>query len=199
MKENFMKSADNLVRKNYPNYNDEKIEVILYGLEAIYLMITKMIIITLISIVLGIFKEYVIVLLVFNSVRITGFGLHASKSNICLFSSALVFLIVPYICSMIYLNTITKLILGSLCIIMFILYAPSDTEKRPIINPKRRLFYKISTTIIAIILTICSIIVSEEFLANAFLFGMIIEVFLIHPLVYKIFNLSYNNYKKIID
>lgn len=199
MKNKIIKSANNLLRKTYPNYDDEKIEVIIYGLEAIYLMITKMIIITFISIILGIFKEYIIVLLVFNSVRITGFGLHASKSNICLFSSALIFLIVPYLCSMIYLNTIYKLILGSFCIIMFILYAPSDTEKRPIINQKRRVFYKITTILIAIILTISSIVVSEDFLANALLFGMLIEVFLIHPLVYKVFNLSYNNYKKIIN
>lgn len=196
MKTKILKSATNLIRKTTPNYSDEKLEVIEYGLEAIYMLITKMVIITGISVVLGIFKEYIIVLLIFNSVRFTGFGLHAKNSNLCLYGSALVFLLVPYVCSVVVLNSYIKLILGCFCTVMFLLYAPSDTQKRPIVNPKRRMFYKTTTCFIAIILTILSLKVAENFLSNAFLFGMLIEVFMIHPLVYKLFKMPYNNYKK---
>ena len=44
MKEKFLKSSMNLITKN-KKYSNDEIEIIRYGLEALYLTITKMIII----------------------------------------------------------------------------------------------------------------------------------------------------------
>ena len=74
-------------------------------------------------------------------------------------------------------------------------YAPADTEKRPIISPKRRKIYKTICTITAIIFTILIIVFNKHILSNYLLIGMIEAVIMIHPTVYKIFKLSYDNYK----
>ena len=195
MKKKIMNSAETIIRKNYPSYDDEKMEIIMYGLEGIYLSITKLVIITLVSYLLGIFKEYVVVLLLFNVLRLTAFGLHANNSNACLFTSMSAFIITPYLCSFLVLNMYVKLGLGIFCVICFILYAPADTEKRPIVNPKRRLVYKIVTTLTGICFVIGALVLKENFICNALIFSMLIEVFLIHPLTYKVFNMSYDNYK----
>lgn len=197
MKKKILNCAETIIRRNNPSYDNEKLEVIMYGLESLYLSITKFIVITLVSILLGIFYEYMIILIIFNVIRLSGFGMHASKSNICLYASMASFIIAPYVCSYFVLNTIIKVLIGIFCIINFMLYAPADTEKRPIVNPKRRMAYKIITTFISIIFTLIAVFINNNFLSNAFLIGMIIEVILIHPLSYKVFNMSYDNYKKL--
>ena len=94
--------------KKHKNLSDNEFLEIEYGLTGIYLTFSKIIIISIISILLGIFKEMIIFMLLFNIIRTTAFGLHATKSWICLISSILFFVLLPFICIHIYLNMIIK-------------------------------------------------------------------------------------------
>ena len=78
--------------KSKTDYNDVKLKEIEYGLVGIYLTISKLIVIALIALLLGIMKETIIFLLLFNIIRSTAFGLHASKSWMCLVSSTIFFI-----------------------------------------------------------------------------------------------------------
>ena len=104
MKNKIIDYCLNIIKKNYPQYNDEKISIIKYGLESIYLLITKLIIIILLAYLLRLVKELLIFLLIYNIIRTFSFGLHATKSWICLLSSTLIFILVPLMCKYIYLN-----------------------------------------------------------------------------------------------
>lgn len=180
--------------KKYNNYSNDEIEIIKYGLEGIYLTITKVLIIIILSIILGIFKEVIIFLLLFNIIRSTAFGLHAIKSYICLISSTLIFILIPYLCLYININIYIKSLISILCILYIYKYAPSDTVKRPIVNRKRRLTYKTISTLICICYSFILLFIKNSFLSNALLFSMILECFMISPIIYKIFKLPYNNY-----
>lgn len=180
--------------KKYNNYSNDEIEIIKYGLEGIYLTITKVLIIIILSIILGIFKEVIIFLLLFNIIRSTAFGLHATKSYICLISSTLIFILIPYLCLYININIYIKSLISILCILYIYKYAPSDTVKRPIVNRKRRLTYKTISTLICICYSFILLFIKNSFLSNALLFSMILECFMISPIIYKIFKLPYNNY-----
>ena len=184
--------------KKYNNYSSDDIEIIKYGLEGIYLTISKVIIIITISLILGIFKEVILFLLLFNIIRSTAFGLHASKSYLCLISSTLIFISIPYLCLYININAYIRCFISIICILYIYRYAPSDTVKRPIVSRKRRNVYKFLSTIISIaysfILLFCS-----GFVSNALLFSLIIECFMISPIVYKIFKLPYNNYIRFLE
>ena len=195
MKEKFLNKSINLIKNNNPNINDVKLEEISYGLEAIYLTMTKLIVIFLLAYLLGIVK-YVIWLLVFyNLIRVNAFELHASKSIYCLISSLLCFVGGVYVCNYLYIPFIVKIIISIICIICLIKYAPADTEKRPLINKKKRLRYKILSTVTGIIYLILIIILKDNLISNYILLGMVESVLMIHPLVYKIFKLPYDNYK----
>lgn len=183
------------IKSYYPDYKKEDLEKIQYGLEAIYLSITKVIIILLISLILKIFYETLIFLLLFNVLRTTGFGLHATKSWGCWITSLPTFILAPLICKYIKLPLYILLIIASISLIAFIFFAPADTHKRPLIRKKRRIIYKISTILIGIIYIIIIIINNNVFLKNALTFSMLIEAILICPLTYKLFKLPYNNYK----
>lgn len=183
------------IRRYYPNYSDEDIEKIQYGLESIYLSLTKVIVILLLSIFLNIFKETIITLLLFNILRTTAFGIHASKSWICWVTSVPTFIGIPLICKYITFPIYILLIIASISLIHFILFAPADTVKRPLIRKKRRIIYKVLTVIIGIIYLAIIIICKNNFIQNCLSASMLIETILISPLTYKIFKMPYNNYK----
>lgn len=184
--------------KRYNNLDDEKLSIIKYGLESIYILITKLVIILLVAFLLGLLKQTIIFLLFYNLVRLTSFGLHATKSWICLISSLLIFIILPYICTILIIPTNYKLIMGIIGLFFMFKNAPADTYKRPIINEKRRLVYKILSCIITVVMTCISLFIKDQFLASSILISIILQCFMISPTVYKIFKLPYNNYKQYI-
>ena len=55
-----------LVKKNNPTYQEEKLEEIRYGLESIYLTYTKIFLIFVLAYFLGIIKETLLLLVTYN-------------------------------------------------------------------------------------------------------------------------------------
>ncbi len=193
MKKVVMNYTMNLIKKN-GNYDEDQLAIIKYGLEGIYLTITKLIIILLLAYLLNIIKEVIIFLIIYNIIRMPSFGLHATKSWICLLSSTIIFIGLPIVCKYIYISNSIKVIIGLILILFIYKNAPADTLKRPIVNPKRRLFYKYCSTFIAIIFIYCSILINNNFLSNCFIFTLLVQCFITAPTTYKLFNLPHNNY-----
>ena len=192
MKEKFLNSCINFITK-YNNYTDKDIKKLRYGLEGIYLTLTKTIIILLLSLVLKIFFEVIIVIVLFNIIRYFGFGFHAEKSWQCLLMSIFNFIIIPYILLSININFYLNILISAVCIVSFILWAPADTVKRPLKDKKKRLIRKIVTTTIGILFSVFSI-----FLINyraIILSALIIQFIVVCPLTYLIMNQSFDNYK----
>ena len=194
MKQAFLNYSMNKIINFYPKYSDEKLAELKFGLEGFYIMFSKTIIIFSLALLLGIFKEMLLLLLFFNILRITGFGLHATTSLKCLLSSSSIFIGLPYVSKLIVFPFFIKLFLGLLAIFLIFKYSPADTAKRPLVNAKKRKLYKIITTINCFILVLSFIFIKNQIISNLIIFGIYIEIFLIHPYVYKIFHLSYDNY-----
>ncbi len=199
MKKKVLDYCINSIRNRNDNKYDEiKLAEIRYGLEAIYLTFFKMIIIFIVALILGIFKEMIIIMLLYNILRTTGGGIHATKSWICLVSSLIVFIGIPYIAINIIFPFEIKILICSLCVIAFFMYAPADTKKRPIIKAIRRKKLKIVTVITSLIYTFLCLYIDNIFLSNALMLSMIIQSVLILPVTYSIFKLPYNNYKNYV-
>lgn len=198
MKNLIVKNSLLLIKNNKPEYSDEKIMEIEYGLVSLYLTISKTIVICTIAALLGIFKELVILTIIYNFIRMPSFGIHASKSWMCWISSLLIFIGGTFLCTLITIPINIKTILGIIGIILIFKNSPADTKKRPIINPKRRLTYKIISTFVAITFALLSLITVDNFLSNCFIFTLILQCFMTSPMTYKLFGLSYDNYKNYI-
>lgn len=195
MKEVFINNSMNLIHKYYPDYSEERLAELKYGLLGLYLMITKSIIIFGVALYLGIFKELLIFTVIYNILRAPSFGIHASKSWICLVSSATIFILSTYLSANIIIPINIKIIFGIIGIILIHKNSPADTAKRPIVSPKRRRIYKLISTIIAIIFAIASIVVDNNFLSNSFILSLILQNIMVAPTTYKIFGEPYDNYK----
>lgn len=197
MKEVFLNHTMNFIDANQKGLTDEEKEKLAYGLEGIYLTITKMIIILLIALLLGFLREFIIALILFNIIRFPGFGFHASKSIVCLISSTVLILGLPYLFSNIVIPLNIKIILCIICIITFIIFAPADTHKRPLTNKKKRTIRKICTCLLALIYSAIVIIFNNYEISNLLLAALVIETVLVSPIMYLLFGESYNNYKKV--
>lgn len=198
MKDVFIKSLMKKLEET-KKYNAIELEKIKYGLESIYLTITKLIIILLVSYYLDCLRESVIFLLFYNAIRATSFGLHASKSWICLLSSLIIFVVIPIICNYIIIPFNFKILLGIILTLWFYKYSPADTKKRPIINKNRRTIYKIISVFIVILFTVSSLMINNNFVSNCLLISLIIQAFIISPYIYTLFNFPYNNYKNYLE
>ncbi len=199
MKKRILDFCINSIKKNSDiKYDDEKLAEIRYGLEAIYLTFTKLIIIFAIALIMGIFKEMLIVMVLYNILRITGYGIHAKKSWICLTSSLIIFIGCPLLAMNVTIPILIKIIICGFCVISFMLYAPADTEKHPLIHKKRRIIYRKITVITSLVYTFICLYTKNIFISNAIIFALLIETGMILPISYKIFKLPYNNYKRYV-
>ena len=180
--------------KKEKNYNEDEIEVMKYAIECIYLTGTKIIVITMLAYILGIFHEYLLFILFYAPLRLLIFGWHANTSKECWIISISAFILIPYLCSILNIPLYVKIIALVMCLIVYSLYAPADTKKRPIVSSKRRLFFKVSTLIILFIYNYY-IIRNSNLISNVMLASLLYQSLLINPLIYKLSHQSFNTYK----
>lgn len=195
MQDLIINNSLNFIKKNNPDIDREKEEIIKYGLVSIYLVISKLLIILLLCYILGTVKEMLIFSLTYNLIRMPSFGLHATKSWICLIVSIIMFIGIPFICLHIFVPNIIKIIIGTILTLFILKNSPADTHKRPIINPKRRKVLKIISTFVSIIFVVLSILIKDNFISNCLIASIASQTLFISPTIYKIFKLPYNNYK----
>ncbi|CDA51992.1 putative agrB-like protein putative [Clostridium sp. CAG:533] len=193
MKEKFIASVVNLAKRN-KEYTEEEVAIMRYALEGIYLTFTKILVITLIAALLGLFKEYIWFVLLYTPIRSVSFGWHANTTKECWVVSILAFILIPYTFSIITINRITKIILLTFSIFIFALYSPADTKKRPIVNKKRRLMFKVASLIITLVYC-CYSFKHSNLISNLMLASLLYQSMLINPLIYKISHQEFNNFK----
>ena len=182
--------------KKYNDFDEIKLQEIKYGLETVYLTIIKTIVFILIAILLNTIKGLLLFMFFYGIIRLTGFGVHAKKSLHCWISSIVIFVIIPILIKYVILNNYILYVGSIISIILLSIYAPADTPKRPLINKRKRNIYKISTIIISIIYFITIIMMKNNYIfTNTLFYSLLLESFLVTPFIYKIFGVSYKNYK----
>lgn len=194
MKQKFLNFSLNIIKK-YGNYDKDQLEVIEYGLEGIYLTMTKMVVLFCLALILGIIKEYFLLLISYNLIRSQAFGIHASKSIYCWISSTILFIGGAFICKYVTIPFNIAIIIALICDICLLLYAPADTYKHPLINARKRKRWKIISFSLGIIYTLLIIYFKDSSIVNYLVIGMFEAVLMIIPVTYQIFHLPYNNYK----
>ena len=195
MKQKFINSSMTLITKYNSNYDENSLLEIKYGLELLYLSITKMLIICILAYILGILKEMLIVVVSYNLLRPTAFGLHANKSWQCLIITSFMFLIFPFLSRHFIIPIIIKIILLTMCFTGIVKYAPADTPKHPLINKNRRRKYKIISCITTLILSFLVLYFNNNLISNLILSSIVMQTILLLPITYKLMGVRYNNYK----
>ena len=125
------------IRKEMPEIDDEKAEVINYGLQNIVGEIPKIFLLFIIAFILGILKEVVFMFLVLTPYRGASGGFHLKTHLGCIFGTSIFYCGVVFLSQYIVLEEVTKYILIGIVwifgMIMIKLNAPENTENVPIL------------------------------------------------------------------
>lgn len=194
MRDVVLNSATKLIENKY-NFDEIRMAELKYGLYSMYTFLTKILVLAIIALVLGIFKEFIIFVFFYNFLRIYGCGFHANTNFQCWIFSFISFIIIPLFSKMFVLNMLFKLFISLICSLILIKYAPADTHNKPIINRFIRRRKKTMMFISCLIYLIIIIFSKNMLLTNLIMLSLIIESIFINPIIYKIFNQTYNNYK----
>ena len=190
MIDNFCLFLVGKMRKENPEIDDEKAEIINYGLQLLIGEIPKTIITLVVSYLLGILNLTLFMVCVTVPYRAFSGGFHLHTHIGCIISTTLYYCCIPKISNYIYLNSETKLIFV-LCalifgIIILIKYAPADTENVPILQKRERKRKKILSFITYTLGLIVAISINNNVLSNIILFSYFVQTIMITPFAYKI-------------
>lgn len=174
--------------------SEEDLEIARYGIEIYLMNLYKVPIIFGVAYLIGIFNYCILVYIVFGILRNYSCGMHMKSGFTCLLFSGLAFFSIVFISKTISLNLPLKIIISILSIYFIHKYSPADTEELPILNENiRRKNNKISIFLGGILILI-SFIYPNKIISNVLLFTLLLQIIMIHPITYKLFNRRYNNY-----
>lgn len=181
-----MKSIESMEK-----YDEVKLAEIRYGLEGFYLTMSKLIIIIPLAFILNT-AFYTLIFLLFSlPIRTTSSGFHANTSFQCLIISILAFILVPLLATHFILPVIAKCIIYFCLLIGFWIMAPKDSEKKPIVNNKKRFWLKIVSVSIIVVYFFISFFVNNT-IENLMILALITQAIMISPIPYLLFKQKYN-------
>lgn len=184
------------IRAKMPEVDDERAEVIRYGLELIIGELPKMFLLFIIAWLLGIFKYALISFAIILPYKLVSGGVHLKTHIGCILGTSLLYCGNVFISKYINIPDIKNQIIFSaiiltFAIIMISLYAPADTENVPILRKKERAKKKIISYIIVTAMIIISFLVKDRVISNMFRVGVLLQSIMISKLTYNIFKVKF--------
>lgn len=188
-------SLTNKIRKEMPDIDDERAEIINYGLQNILGEIPKFFIMLGIAYILGVLKLSLIAFLIILPYRSTSGGFHLKTHIGCIISTCTFYCGTALLAKYIVLNSITKyiliILLGVFGIFMIKLYAPADTENVPILRRKDRKRKQILSYFFFITGLIIAMLINSNIITNIIIFGYLMQTCMITKLAYRLTNNKY--------
>lgn len=184
------------IRAKMPEVDDERAEVIKYGLELIIGELPKMFLLFVIAWLFGIFKYALISFAIILPYKLVSGGVHLKTHIGCILGTSLLYCGNVFISKYINIPDIKNQIIFSaiiliFAIIMISLYAPADTENVPILRKKERAKKKIISYIIVTSMIIISFFVKDKVISNMFRVGVLLQSLMISKLTYNIFKVKF--------
>lgn len=185
------------IRKEMPEVDDERAEVIMYGLQNIIGELPKGIIILIIAYILGIFKLTVISILIIAPYRCVSGGVHMKTHIGCIIYTLLLYSGSSLLGKYIVLTGNVKIMLAIAIwifgMIMIKLYAPADTENLPILRKKERKQKQILSYIIITSEILIAIFIKNTTISGIIIFGDFIQTLTITRIAYKVTHNKYGH------
>lgn len=196
MIEKICNTLTNKIRREMPEIDDERAEIINYGLQLVLGEIPKTFILIAIAYILGVLKLTLLGLLLIIPFKAVSGGVHLKTHIGCIVATTIMYtgnaFISKYLVwNPIYLKYIIVFAIWIFSMVMIKKYAPADTEDVPILREKERKIKKVLSYIFMTISLICGLIVRNNTISNLLIIGVFFQTISITRIVYK---LSKNKY-----
>ena len=185
----------NKIRKEMDNVDDEKAEVINYGLQNLIGEIPKIFIMLIIAYILGIFPLALFTFIVLFPYRGASGGVHLKTHLGCIIFTTSFYCIIPYISQYFVLAGLVKyIVIASVWVfgmIMIKLYAPADTEDVPILAKKDRRKKQIVSYITFSIGLLVALVIKNNLISNILLLANLVQTITITKFAYRLAKSKY--------
>lgn len=193
--EKLCNSLTKRIRKKMPDIDDERAEIINYGLQLVMGEIPKTLITVLIAYCLGVLKLTILALLFIIPYKIVSGGVHFKTHIGCIVGTTLFYVGNAFLSKNLTIETNMKYFLviaiWIFSMIMIRLYAPADTEDVPILRKKERKIKKNLSYVIMTLNLVIALFLQSSVFSNLLIFGTLIQTITITRFIYKISNNKY--------
>ena len=195
MIDKFCKYLTTKIRKENPDIDDERAEVINYGIHLIVGEIPKFFIIMGVAFILGVLDLTILAYFLVLPFRGASGGFHLKTHIGCIVGSIVFFCGIGLLGKYLIFEKTLKYIIAFLIwvfgMIMVKLYAPADTENVPIISKKERKKKRILSYITLTLSIIIGLFIKNEVISNIIIYGMLFQSMSITRLAYNLTNNKY--------
>ena len=187
----------NRIRKQMPEIDDERAEIIDYGIHLVIGEIPKTFVFIIIAALLGVLKEFFITTLIIAPYRACSGGFHLKTHIGCILGTSIMYCGTAYISQFPLFGGNVKYIIIPIVwmfgMVMCKLYAPADTENVPILRRKDRKTKQILSYIILTIILTIGALVNNYVISNIIIIGMFLQSLTITKIAYKLTNNKYGH------
>ncbi|MCI8486213.1 MAG: accessory gene regulator B family protein [Clostridia bacterium] len=196
MVDKFCTYLTNKIRKEMPEVDDERAEVINYGIQLIVGEIPKILLLFVVAFILKIGWLTLFAFFAILPYKKYSGGFHLKTHVGCIIGTCLFYFLTIYVSKYIvfeqtYIKYVTILAIWIFSIIMVKLYAPADTENLPILSEKERKYKKIMSYVTLTITLIVAVIIPNNIMSNILIIGTFLQTISITKIAYR---LSKNKY-----
>lgn len=191
MIDKFCEYLTNKIRKEMPDINDERAEVIMYGIQLIVGELPKILLMFIVGFLLGLWWQTLLAFFLLLPYKTTSGGFHLKThlgcflcSNIIYCGNAIISTIFTFPSDLIRFIVIGLVYVFGIAMVS--MYAPADTENLPILTKKERKTKKILSYIFLTINMIGAILIPNTVIQNLIIFGTLVQTICITKVAYVI-------------
>lgn len=185
----------NRIRKENPNIDDERAEVINYGLQNIIGEFPKIILVFIIAYILGIFKWTLFTFIILFVYKGASGGIHLKTHIGCILFTTAFYCLIPFASQYLELSDLSKnitiLFVWIFGMVMIKLYAPADTESVPILQSKVRKKKRIVSYISFSVGLLIALLVNNQMISNIIILSYFIQTLTITKIAYRLTKSKY--------
>lgn len=179
------------IRKEMPDVDDERAEVINYGLQLVLGEIPKIFLIFSIAYIFGIFKLTLISFLFILPYKAVSGGTHLHSHIGCIIATSIFYMgnavISKYLVwKSFLLKYIAVVLIWIFSMVMIKKYAPADTVDVPILRKKERRTKKMLSYVIMTLELVLGILIKDNIISNLLIVGTLLQTITITSFMYKL-------------
>lgn len=190
MIDKFCEYLTNKIRKNMPEVDDERAEVIKYGLQLLVGEVPKIFIMMGIAWALGILKLTLICFCMMLPYRMYSGGFHLKTHLGCIIGTSIMYTGNAFVSQLFVIPVMWKIVVSVIlwvfAIIMIYLYAPADTEDVPVIAKRERKKRKVISYVVVSVMLVCGCVVQNAAISNMLIVGVLLQSCSISRLAYRV-------------
>lgn len=191
MIETICNKLTNRIRKEMPDVDEERAEVINYGLQLVLGEIPKIFLIFIIAYIFGLLKLTLLSFLLILPYKAVSGGTHLHSHIGCIIATCLFYIgnaaISKYfLWSSFLVKYIAVVLIWVFSMAMIKKYAPADTADVPILRKRERKIKRILSYIIMTLELVIGLIVKNNLISNLLIIGTLLQTVTITSFMYKL-------------